>query len=223
MKLVILGRDGVINVAPATYVDAPENWEPLPGSLEAIARLHRDGYRVVIVTHQPAVAHGALHMEALNRIHARMLDLIRHKGGEVEAIFRMSARAGEPLPLPAAAARVCSRSLPSDSRSTCRAWRWSSADEEIAAARAAGAQPVRIAPNGHRWRTACRYSTACGSSAMRCSPDVSAALTWRKTAPGYSALPPSVHEASFTVASVAFPAVQCRHVRLGDDHACCRC
>src|SRR4030066_2290625 len=87
MKLVILGRDGVINVAPAAYVDGPENWEPLSRSLVAVARLHRHGYRLVIVTHQPAVAHGALHMETLNRIHARMLDLIRHRGGEVEAIF----------------------------------------------------------------------------------------------------------------------------------------
>jgi D-glycero-D-manno-heptose 1,7-bisphosphate phosphatase len=87
MKLVILGRDGVINAQPATYIEGPEHWQPLPGALEAIARLYREGWRIVIVTHQPAVAHGALHMETLNRIHARMLDLIRHKGGEVEAVF----------------------------------------------------------------------------------------------------------------------------------------
>lgn len=87
MKLVILGRDGVINAAPATYIDAPEHWTPLPGALECIARLHREGWRVVIVTHQPAVAHGALPMETLNRIHARIADLVRHKGGEIEAIF----------------------------------------------------------------------------------------------------------------------------------------
>ncbi len=87
MKLVILGRDGVINAAPATFIEAPEHWAPLPGALEAIARLYREGWRIVIVTHQPAVAHGALRMETLNRIHARMLDLIRHKGGDVEAVF----------------------------------------------------------------------------------------------------------------------------------------
>jgi len=87
MKLVILGRDGVINAKPATYIEGPEHWQPLPGALEAIARLHREGWRIVIVTHQPAVAHGALHMETLNRIHARMLDLVRHKGGDVDAVF----------------------------------------------------------------------------------------------------------------------------------------
>ena len=148
MKLVILGRDGVINVAPATYVDAPENWEPLPGSLEAIARLHRDGYRVVIVTHQPAVAHGALHMEALNRIHARMLDLIRHKGGEVEAIFVCphgpESRCRCRPPLPGLLEELAERLKINLSGVAVVA----AADEEITAARTAGAQPVRIAPSG---------------------------------------------------------------------------
>ena len=146
MRLIILGRDGVINVAPATYVDAPENWEPLPGSLEAIARLHRDGYRVVIVTHQPAVAHGALHMEVLNRIHARMLDLIRHKGGEVEAIFVCphgpESRCRCRPPLPGLFEEIAERLKINLSGVAVVA----AAGEEIVAARAAGAQPVRIAP-----------------------------------------------------------------------------
>jgi D-glycero-D-manno-heptose 1,7-bisphosphate phosphatase len=148
MKLVILGRDGVINVAPATYVDAPENWEPLPGSLEALARLHRDGYRVVIVTHQPAVAHGALHMETLNRIHARMLDLIRHKGGEVEAIFVCphgpESRCRCRPPLPGLFEELAERLKINLSGVMMVA----TSDEEITAAREAGAQPVRIEPNG---------------------------------------------------------------------------
>jgi D-glycero-D-manno-heptose 1,7-bisphosphate phosphatase len=146
MKLVILGRDGVINAAPATYVGAPENWEPLPGALEAIARLHREGWRVVIVTHQPAVAHGALHMETLNRIHARMLDLIRHKGGEVEAIFVCphgpESRCRCRPPLPGLFEEIAERlkinlsSVPAVVAS----------DSEALAARATGAQPVRITP-----------------------------------------------------------------------------
>jgi len=144
MKLVILGRDGVINVAPATYVNAPENWEPLPGSLEAIARLHRDGYRVVIVTHQPAVAHGALHMETLNRIHARMLDLIRHKGGEVEAIFVCphgpESRCRCRPPLPGLFEELAERLKINLSGVAVVA----TAEEEIEAARAAGAQPVAL-------------------------------------------------------------------------------
>jgi D-glycero-D-manno-heptose 1,7-bisphosphate phosphatase len=144
MKLVILSRDGVVNPLPATYIDAPENWEPLPGALESIARLHREGWRVVIVTHQPSVGHGALHMETLNRIHARMLDLIRHKGGEVEAIFvcphGSESRCTCRPPLPGLFEEIAERlkinlaSVPAVVAT----------DDEAAAARAAGAQPLRI-------------------------------------------------------------------------------
>jgi len=144
MKLVILSRDGVLNPMPATHVDAPERWEPLPGALESIARLHREGWRVVIVTHQPAVGHGALHMERLNRIHARMLDLIRHKGGEVEAIFvcphGAESRCRCRPPLPGLFEEIAERlkinlaSVPAVVAT----------DDEGAAARAAGALPFRI-------------------------------------------------------------------------------
>lgn len=144
MKLVILGRDGVINVAPATYVDAPGNWEPLPGALEAIARLHREGWRVVVVTHQPAIAHGALHIETLNRIHSRMLDLVRHKGGEVEAIFLCphgpESRCRCRPPQPGLFEEIAERlkiNLAGVAVAVAGA-------EEAKAALAAGAQPVRI-------------------------------------------------------------------------------
>ena len=144
MKLVILGRDGVINVAPATYVDAPANWEPLPGALEAIARLYREGWRVVVVTHQPAIAHGALHIEALNRIHARMLDLIRHKGGEVEAIFicphAPESRCRCRPPQPGLFEEIAER-LKINLAGVAVAV---AGPEEAKAAAAAGAQPVRI-------------------------------------------------------------------------------
>ena len=87
MKLVIVRRDGVINAATALPILKPDEWAPLPGVREAISRLHRDGYRIVVVTHQPAVAQGTLKMEALNRIHGKMLEIVRQKGGDIEAFF----------------------------------------------------------------------------------------------------------------------------------------
>ena len=54
MKLVILDRDGVINYDSDKYIKSPEEWNPIPGSLEAIARLHREGYRLVVASNQPA-------------------------------------------------------------------------------------------------------------------------------------------------------------------------
>lgn len=87
MKLVILDRDGVINYDSDDYVKSPDEWVPIPGSLEAIARLHQEGYRIVIATNQSGVGRGLYDIDMLNRIHAKMLDALRHKGGEIDAIF----------------------------------------------------------------------------------------------------------------------------------------
>lgn len=87
MKLIILDRDGVINHDSDDYIKLPEEWVPIPGSLEAIARLHREGYRVVVATNQSGVARGLFEMDTLARIHAKMLDAVRAKGGEIDAIF----------------------------------------------------------------------------------------------------------------------------------------
>lgn len=87
MKLVILDRDGVINHDSDEYIKSPEEWTPIPGSLEAIARLHREGYKVIVATNQSGVARGLFDMDTLGRIHARMLEAVRAKGGEIDAIF----------------------------------------------------------------------------------------------------------------------------------------
>jgi D-glycero-D-manno-heptose 1,7-bisphosphate phosphatase len=80
MKLVILDRDGVIDPQQADQL------VPRPGSLEAIARLHRHGYRVLLTSHEPGIARGETSMEVLSRRQARLLEAVRHKGGEIEAI-----------------------------------------------------------------------------------------------------------------------------------------
>jgi D-glycero-D-manno-heptose 1,7-bisphosphate phosphatase len=87
MKLVILDRDGVINQDSDEYIKSPEEWVPIPGSLEAMARLHREGYRIVVATNQSGVGRGLYDMDTLGRIHAKMLDAVRAKGGEIDAIF----------------------------------------------------------------------------------------------------------------------------------------
>ena len=87
MKLVILDRDGVINFDSAEFIKKPSEWTPIPGSLEAIARLHREGYKVIVATNQSGVGRGLFDMDTLGRIHARMLEAVRAKGGEIDAIF----------------------------------------------------------------------------------------------------------------------------------------
>ncbi|MFN5354316.1 MAG: HAD-IIIA family hydrolase, partial [Burkholderiaceae bacterium] len=65
-KLVILDRDGVINFDSDEYIKSPAEWRPIPGSLEAIARLNQHGYQVAIATNQQAVARGLIDMRRLN-------------------------------------------------------------------------------------------------------------------------------------------------------------
>jgi D-glycero-D-manno-heptose 1,7-bisphosphate phosphatase len=87
MHLIILDRDGVINYDSVDYIKSPQEWRPIPGSLEAIARLHRAGYRVVVATNQSGVGRGLLSMDTLAAIHTRMLEAVRKQGGEIDAIF----------------------------------------------------------------------------------------------------------------------------------------
>jgi len=87
MKLVILDRDGVINVDSAQFIKNPAEWKPIPGSLEAIARLNHMGYRVVIASNQSGVGRGLFDMGALNAINDKMYRALSHVGGRVDALF----------------------------------------------------------------------------------------------------------------------------------------
>lgn len=86
-KLVILDRDGVINHDSHEYIKSPEEWQPIPGSLEAIARLNHAGYRVVIASNQSGLARGLFGMDELLAIHAKMHRALHEFGGDIEAIF----------------------------------------------------------------------------------------------------------------------------------------
>jgi D-glycero-D-manno-heptose 1,7-bisphosphate phosphatase len=87
MKLIILDRDGVINIGSAQFIKSPEEWKPIPGSLEAIARLTREGWRVVVATNQSGLARGLFEMATLNAIHAKMHKAVAQAGGRIEAVF----------------------------------------------------------------------------------------------------------------------------------------
>ncbi|PKO83295.1 MAG: D-glycero-beta-D-manno-heptose-1,7-bisphosphate 7-phosphatase [Betaproteobacteria bacterium HGW-Betaproteobacteria-11] len=87
MKLVILDRDGVINADSAQFIKSPDEWKPIPGSLEAIARLNQAGYRVVLATNQSGLGRGLFEMDTLNAIHDKMLKALAQVGGRIDAIF----------------------------------------------------------------------------------------------------------------------------------------
>ena len=87
MKLIILDRDGVINFDSDQFIKSPDEWKPIPGSLEAIARLTREGWRVVVATNQSGLARGLFEMATLNAIHAKMHKAAAQAGGRIEAVF----------------------------------------------------------------------------------------------------------------------------------------
>jgi D-glycero-D-manno-heptose 1,7-bisphosphate phosphatase len=87
MKLLILDRDGTLNRSRDDKVASPDEWEPLPGALEAVARLNHGGWRVVLATNQSGIGRGLFDMASLNAIHAKMQRQLAAAGARVEAIF----------------------------------------------------------------------------------------------------------------------------------------
>lgn len=83
MKLIILDRDGVINVDSEEYVKSPEEWIAIPGSIEAIARLTAAGWTVAVATNQSGLARGLFDSAALEAMHAKMRDMIQQAGGQL--------------------------------------------------------------------------------------------------------------------------------------------
>jgi D-glycero-D-manno-heptose 1,7-bisphosphate phosphatase len=104
MKLVILDRDGVINEDSDNHIKSPDEWRPIPGSLAAIARLHRAGWRVIVATNQSGVARGLFDLDTLMQIHDKMYRAVRDAGGLIDAVFFCphvpddSCRCRKPLP-----------------------------------------------------------------------------------------------------------------------------
>jgi len=87
MKLVILDRDGTINHESDEFVKSPEEWVPLPGALEAIARLNHAGWHVAVATNQSGLGRGLFDVASLNAIHAKMHKALSALGGRVDAVF----------------------------------------------------------------------------------------------------------------------------------------
>jgi D-glycero-D-manno-heptose 1,7-bisphosphate phosphatase len=86
-KLVILDRDGTINQDSDDFIKSPEEWIPLPGALEAIARLNHAGWQVVVASNQSGLGRGLFDMATLNAMHAKMNKHLSAVGGRIDALF----------------------------------------------------------------------------------------------------------------------------------------
>ncbi len=87
MKLVILDRDGVINEDSDEYIKSPEEWVAIPGSPQAIARLNRAGYHILVATNQSGIGRGLFDIETLARMHHKMHRIVREAGGQIDGVL----------------------------------------------------------------------------------------------------------------------------------------
>lgn len=87
LKCVVLDRDGVINFDSPDYIKSPEEWRPIPGSLEAIASLNRAGFHVFVATNQSGLGRKYYDMEILDQIHEKFFRELSAVGGHIEEIF----------------------------------------------------------------------------------------------------------------------------------------
>ena len=144
MKLIILDRDGVINQDSEQFIKSPEEWKPIPGSLEAIARLNQWGWRVVVASNQSGIGRGLFGMDTLNAINDKMVKALAAVGGRLDAIFF--------CPHPADSTCACRKPQPGMLLQIAERFNVDLARvpavgdslRDMQAARAAGAQPVLV-------------------------------------------------------------------------------
>lgn len=85
-RVVILDRDGVINEDSDDYIKTVAEWKPLPGSIDAIARLSQAGYRIAVATNQSGIGRGLFSLTELNAMHRLLNELVTAQGGVIEMI-----------------------------------------------------------------------------------------------------------------------------------------
>jgi D-glycero-D-manno-heptose 1,7-bisphosphate phosphatase len=144
MKLVILDRDGTINHDSDNHIRSPEQWRPIKGSLEAIARLTQADYHVVVATNQSGIARGFFDTKTLFAIHEKLARELAQMGGRIDAFFF--------CPHAAAAGCPCRKPQPGMLLEVARRFNISLSDtfmvgdaqRDLEAAAAAGARPVLV-------------------------------------------------------------------------------
>jgi D-glycero-D-manno-heptose 1,7-bisphosphate phosphatase len=87
MKLIILDRDGTINEDRDDFIKSADEWVPLPGALEAIARLNQAGWHIAIASNQSGLGRGLFDVAALNAMHSKMHKLLAAQGGKIDGVF----------------------------------------------------------------------------------------------------------------------------------------
>ncbi len=144
MKVLVLDRDGVINADSPDFIKSPDEWQPLPGSIEAIARASRAGYVIAVASNQSGVGRGLFDLDTLSAIHDVMIEAVEDAGGRIDLIVFCPHLPDDNCecrkPKPGLLRRIESE------LGTSLAGQWSVGDSarDLEAARAIDAQPVLV-------------------------------------------------------------------------------
>jgi len=84
---ILLDRDGVINHESIGYIRSVDDWQPLPGSLSAIAQLTQAGFRICVLTNQSGIGRGYYSLATMHAIHQHMIRLVEQHGGLITDIY----------------------------------------------------------------------------------------------------------------------------------------
>ena len=144
MALLVLDRDGVINHDSDQYIRGLGDWHPIPGSIEAIARLSRAGYRVSIATNQSGLGRGYFDRATLAAIHRRMTDLVAARGGQIAGIFYCPHLPGDGCDCRKPATGLLRQIEASLGESAVGAWFVGDSLKDLQAARAHGCRPALV-------------------------------------------------------------------------------
>ena len=87
LKLIIIGRDGILNQFREDHIKEPSEWVAVPGALEAVSRLNHAGWHVVVATNQAGIGRGMIDMSSVNAVHAHMMRILHGVGGRIDAVF----------------------------------------------------------------------------------------------------------------------------------------
>ena len=85
-KLILLDRDGVVNFDSADHIRSAAEWQPIPGSLEAIVALRNRGYLIALCTNQAGIARGLFSLEDLEAIHLKLKNALKNLGGDLDGL-----------------------------------------------------------------------------------------------------------------------------------------
>jgi len=144
MKLLLLDRDGVINQDSDDYIRSPDEWIPLPGAIDALARLSQAGWTLALATNQSGIARGYYSVDCMEAIHARLRELVAAKGGQLGLIVHCPHAPNEGCdcrkPKPGMLLALAKHYQVSPSG----LWFVGDSASDLAAAVAAGCQPVLV-------------------------------------------------------------------------------